>query len=810
MRVLILLCAAAVANAQCIPLTAINQAYTQDFNTLATSGIENRALPPGWMVRETGTSARADSAYAADDGSSGTGDTYSYGAEASGERALGSLLSGSLSPSFGACFINQTAVTIRGLAIRYQGEQYRLGAAARADRLRFEISADATSLASGSWAALAALEFSSPVQSGAVGRISPPASAQIAGEASGLNIAPGATLHIRWTDTDATGADDGLAIDDLAVTPLDTAAEVPLRSISEIQGPGDTSPFNRQTVRLRGIVTARKFNGFFLQTPDEETDFDPRTSEGIFVFTSMAAPEAATPGNRIEFTGIVDEFRPATDPNSPTLTQIRDARGFEVLARGVPLPETARITEFAAEHWEGMRVRVDALAVVAPTGGRRTESTASALSNGIFWGVAAGMARPFREPGIDLLDPVPEPAPCCVPRFDGNPERIRVDSDALEGTPPADVATGAIVSGLTGPLDYGERAYTINPEPGAVIESAGLSAAIPVRDAAADEFTVAAFNLERFYNSFDDPGGDVVLQEEAYQRRLNKASLAIRTVLRSPDIITVVEVEDLATLQDLAVKINNDATAAGLESPDYTAHLVDGNDPGLIDTGFLVKTSRATVLSLIQEGKAATFINPANGAPATLFDRPPLILRAEIFDADSPVPVTVIANHFLSLLDVADPSAGPRARAKRQAQATFVARLIQDRQNANPQEAILTAGDFNAFEFNDGYVDVTGTVRGNPAPPHETVASTEDLVHPDLADAAEMLPPDQRYSFVFQGSAQTLDHILINHRLVPRLTGFEYARVNADFPEILRNDATRPERVSDHDAPVAYFSTRVH
>jgi hypothetical protein len=30
--------------------------------------------------------------------------------------------------------------------------------------------------------------------------------------------------------------------------------------------------------------------------------------------------------------------------------------------------------------------------------------------------------------------------------------------------------------------------------------------------------------------------------------------------------------------------------------------------------------------------------------------------------------------------------------------------------------------------------------------------------------------------------------------------------LNADFPEIYRNDATRVERFSDHDAAIAYFS----
>src|SRR5262249_25564176 len=35
---------------------------------------------------------------------------------------------------------------------------------------------------------------------------------------TGLNIPAGATFWIRWTDVDATGADDGLAIDDFSIT----------------------------------------------------------------------------------------------------------------------------------------------------------------------------------------------------------------------------------------------------------------------------------------------------------------------------------------------------------------------------------------------------------------------------------------------------------------------------------------------------------------------------------------------------------------------------------------------------------------
>jgi hypothetical protein len=155
-----------------------------------------------------------------------------------------------------------------------------------------------------------------------------------------------------------------------------------------------------------------------------------------------------------------------------------------------------------------------------------------------------------------------------------------------------------------------------------------------------------------------------------------------------------------------------------------------------------------------------------------------------------------------SLIDVDDPIQGPRQRLKRRLQAEFTAELVQSLQSEN----LVLVGDFNAFQFNDGYVDVIGTITGQPAPADQVVLASPDLVNPNLTTLVERLPPDQRYSFIFQGNAQTLDHVLVDGEMLQRLTRFTYARNNADFPESFGGDATRPERVSDHDMPVAYFN----
>ena len=147
---------------------------------------------------------------------------------------------------------------------------------------------------------------------------------------------------------------------------------------------------------------------------------------------------------------------------------------------------------------------------------------------------------------------------------------------------------------------------------------------------------------------------------------------------------------------------------------------------------------------------------------------------------------------------------GPRVRAKRRAQAEFVARLVQTLQTANPREPLLVLGDFEAPLVSDGYVDVIGTISGTPTPPDKVVLPSEDLVQPDLFDLVQLLPPAEQYSVVIDGTAQPLDHALANATMRPWIGRVGYGRSNADFPDVAayRGDPNRPERLSDHDALV--------
>ena len=196
--------------------------YTQDFNTLATTGTANTALPADWSFIENGTSA--NTTYAADDGNSNAGNTFSYGTGTNTDRAFGSVQSGNNTPTIGATFINNTGAPLTSLNISYFGEQWRLGAVHAAnDRLDFQYSLDATSVLTGTWVDVDGLDFIAPINSGSVGALvgnNAANRASISGTISGpsFNVPNGGTFWIRWNNFDASGSDDGLAVDDFSVT----------------------------------------------------------------------------------------------------------------------------------------------------------------------------------------------------------------------------------------------------------------------------------------------------------------------------------------------------------------------------------------------------------------------------------------------------------------------------------------------------------------------------------------------------------------------------------------------------------------
>jgi beta-lactamase superfamily II metal-dependent hydrolase len=197
-----------------ISLTTLGSAYSQNFSSLDTVPNPD-AVPQGWNFREEGSTANYG--YAENNGALNTGNVYSYGMTDSTDRAFGGLQTSSLVPTISAVFTNNTGGTLNAVDIGYRGEMWRLGLQ-RYDSLKFEIST-----APGIWTAYPALDFVTPETTGAYGLRN--GNDWLYGDyrwasISGLGIPNGSDFRVRWLDANAVSYDDGLAIDDLSLTPF--------------------------------------------------------------------------------------------------------------------------------------------------------------------------------------------------------------------------------------------------------------------------------------------------------------------------------------------------------------------------------------------------------------------------------------------------------------------------------------------------------------------------------------------------------------------------------------------------------------
>jgi hypothetical protein len=555
-----------------------------------------------------------------------------------------------------------------------------------------------------------------------------------------------------------------------------------VKEIFEIQGPGLSSPFTNQVVTTRNnVVTAVGNDGFFIQTPSEKSDNDISTSDGIFVYTGTAPSVSA--GDLVDVTAKVIEYYGFTEFSNPEISivgtgQVPTPVPFNSY---VPSPDQPQ-SSIEYEKYEGMLISID--------GGTVTESNqrfASDINAEVY--IVAGSNRAFREKGVQF----PGLGIPSIPVWDGNPEVFELDPDRL-GLQNRKINAGSSFD-ATGVLGYEFSGYEFWPISLTVRER---EIPVPVRSKTPDEFTVGSLNTYRLFDAVKD-GTETVVSSAEYSRRLNKASLYIREVLNSPDILAVQEVEKLGVLVDLLNKITSDDP-----SVIYVPYLEEGNDIGGIDVGFLVRQDRVAVNAVTQLNKYETFIDPADGSVDILHDRPPLQLDGSfIINGIPSYPITVIAVHNRSLSDLESPTDGPRVRQKRLEQAQSIARTVQALQTADPEIKLVVTGDFNAYQFTDGYVDAVGQIMGDFIP-EENLLSGEDLVNPNLINQVLNLPPEERYSYSFNGSAQVLDHSLTSSTLSRSVTGFAYGRGNADAAVDYIYNETSPLRCSDHDGLVLF------
>lgn len=601
-------------------------------------------------------------------------------------------------------------------------------------------------------------------------------------------------------------------------------------TIAQVQGTGVVSPLQDQSVATEGVVTALAADGFFIETPDAEQDGDARSSEGLFVRGYAGA--RPTVGDRVQVQGRVAESLVGAGSEQLTQTELLAAK-VDTLASGQSLPRAVAIDAgtfagnpgvTAYERFEGMRTAIAELTVVAPSGGKVDEASGRVQGDGRFFGVAAGIARPFLEPGLSALSSAR--AAGVSPRiFDTNPERLRIDALGQRGAALLAADAGDSVHGLVGVLGYGDGAYRLLPDPTAAVSVTAKAAPRGVSAARAGEATIGSLPLRRF---FDDRrnGSEPVLASSAYATRLAKTANAICHFAGNPDILALSGLENAAVLRDVAAAANAKdgnllfANSCG-GSVAYAAS-VSATASG--SAGFLVDTSavrpgvaHVEVLAVSELGATARF-RQRDGSSESLHVQAPVLLQARVNQADGGSHAVTVLNAQLSALE-GDLEArgshgwttrGDYLRARRAAQARAIAQLVRQRQLAFPNESLVVLGDFEAAQFDDGRSDLMGVMAGRTAPRAQVLGYEASPLVASLTNLTTRLPAAQRYTVVRDGNAQAVDHVLVSNALLQASPAarVEVARINADFGEDNYADAGVPVRVSDHDPVVLYLDLR--
>jgi predicted extracellular nuclease len=562
--------------------------------------------------------------------------------------------------------------------------------------------------------------------------------------------------------------------------------------IFAIQGRGHFSPFANKCVgAVPGIVTQVMFNGFYMQ--DGDGDGDTATSDGIFVFTGTA-PSVAQ-GQQVKVSGNVSEFRRGGGANltlteivSPTVTPSSGLFTHTVIApvvigAGGRMPphrivdnDTLGSVEVAAqttydpdqdgidffESLEGMLVQVNGARVVGP-----------ANSFGEIWVVGDGGAS---ASGMNARGGL------TVTEGDFNPERIQLDVGLL-GLPIPAANVGDTTAVVVGALTYDFGNYRLLPAAMPPFAGGGLARATSRVASGIDRLRIASYNVENL-DPNDADTCDGAPDRDIADGRFMREAQQIVGALGSPDILGIEELQDnsgcvndgtvaadvtLRTLVQAIVDAGGPAYSWAVIDPVNNA---DGGAPGAnIRQAFLYNPARVSLVP----GSVAR-IDPDNGAWS--HSRKPLVATF-VFNARQ---VTLIANHFNSK-GGDDPLFGRfqppllDTEAQRVQQAQVVHDFIAQRLAADPGARIATLGDLNDFSFSAPLRTLTGEASG-PA------------ILTNLAVA--LLPPEERYSYVFEGNSQALDHILVSASLVPDAQ-FQPVHVNAEYAD----------QVSDHDPNIA-------
>lgn len=606
-----------------------------------------------------------------------------------------------------------------------------------------------------------------------------------------------------------------------AVTPIHT-----------VQGSGDQSALVGESVTVEGVVTARLEDGFFVQAPDGAADTDASTSEGIFVSTGPTPPAIAFEGNLVRVSGTVEEVRDPGYSEGPTRTQISYANML-LVAPTQALPSQRQMLpgnieppfSFPGfmEALEGMRVVLPAgFLVSSPTDGRFSAVTGDVTGNGVLYGALRMPTR--RPPGLPYG--VPDPSGL-IPHRPQHPERIRIDSVARPGAAPIILDANDSMTNVSGVLDQrlGARELFVDPAISPIFHFG--SQARPLAAVAGYEASIASVVLEPFYDDqFDAAQPRPVMTKAAFESRAGRLGDALYAEQLAADVIAVTGTENGAVLDQVAARLNERVAQSVIRS---TRHFVglhsDLTDASGLGLGYLIDVgptadgnARTQVVDISDIGAQARLAHP-DGGDSALFERPPLLLRVVVnpVDAKTPgVPLSVLAVSLTPDTGSASvetgirgwPDRGAEVRARRAAQALWLAGYIEARQIAVPTENLVVTGDFQSSSVVDGMVDVMGILAGTPR--QDVLLPVSSPISRPLVALDDALPVAEAYDRVVEGEQVLHSHFLASAPMAAAavVRRVELGRLNADWAvENAADPALQPLRTGRVDPIRLAFST---
>jgi endonuclease/exonuclease/phosphatase family metal-dependent hydrolase len=312
--------------------------------------------------------------------------------------------------------------------------------------------------------------------------------------------------------------------------------------------------------------------------------------------------------------------------------------------------------------------------------------------------------------------------------------------------------------------------------------------------------SVATWNLENLFR----PGGDAgPATDERYDAKLT----ALQTVIErlAPDVLAVQEVGEPEALEDLRARLGADWQSALSTLPDRRG----------IRVGFLSRLPLGEIehVSAFPPQLAAVQQDDQHVIAQTT-GRGVLRVRVSVGGE----PVDLVTCHLKSKLltfpggRFSPRDEGERARFaayalyRRAAEAVSVRRYADELLNGRGRErAVIVLGDLN----DEPHAATTQILYGPPG----SEIGTGGFERPDRGDGSRLWnlhlriePESRRFSRVFNGRPEMIDHILVSHTLVNRVDSVDTS--TPSLPSIGETPASsQHDAPSDHAAVIARFVT---